>query len=606
MEYAKAKSACKQVIPSGSLLRETILKTMSVISRVVGGTLGPGGHPVLIERAEHGLPPIVTKDGVTVFRAIGFTDALSHCVMESARDASIRTASDAGDGTTTATILSEAFVRETFNFCAANPSVSPQLVVRKIQKLFEEVILPLIKNFSVKGNLETPEGRRRLEAVASISGNGDVELATAVMQCFDICGDDGNVTLVEGTGNSTYEVEKIEGYPIAMGYEESLQRFFPAFINRADLQQVHIEKPAVLLYFGRINDIQTLVPILSKIQEAWAGEYLRTPNVVLFATGFAESVIANLMNNWVSPGSINILPLLVPNNSPVHNAQRNFLDDVAAVTASVVYDSITNTLDMADLSGLGNIAEGDSVWEPLGVKSVEVSRYRSTIIGIADEDWLLRRAQEVSLQNAQAESQLDSLIIKERLAKLTGGIARLKILGSSNGETKERRDRAEDAVCAVRGAIKHGCTIAGGWMLAKIISTIRGSDDPIIQQIVIPAIIAPVDRLLTNGGVPSDEKIKIIANLLESSRNTRPTTMDEVEVYNVANGKFEKAVEAGLLDSAPAVTEALRNSISIATLLGTLGGAVVFPRDSDFEKSEATAAANWQRDANINPADERP
>lgn len=609
MEYNKVKSAIKQVIPRGKALSDKILDTMKTVSTVVGGTLGPGGHPVLIERQEHGLPPIVTKDGVTVFRAIGFSDAASQAIMEAARDASIRTASEAGDGTTTATVLSEAFVRNTYNFCSENKNVSPQVVVQTIQNMLSDLFLPEIEKTSIFGDLSTEDGRRRLKSVATISANGDTDLADAVIRCFDICGDEGNISLVESSGKNTYEVEKIEGYPIPMGYEESLQRFYPNFINRVDLQQIHLEKPIGIFYFGRINDIQTLMPLLEKIQDGMAGGYLKTPNVVVFATGFSESVLGNLMTNWVNTGSINVLPMLVPNNSPLHNAQRNFLDDIAAVFAGTVFDSVTNTLDNAEFQHLGNLAdlqEGDGtlVWGPMGVKMMEIGRYRSTVLGIADEDVLLHRAGEVAGQAKQTESQLESSIIRERLAKLTGGIAKLKIVGSSNGDTKERRDRAEDAVCAVRGAIKHGCVPGGGWMLARLAqlltqSKLEGIQQEIAIKIVYPSLLTPIQLLYSNSGHTAEESAKILHGLTANARDNHIIT------YNVLDRTWEQADQAGLLDSTPAVVESLKNAISIATLLGTLGGAIVFPRDGELERSESKSVEEWKRDTNMNPADER-
>jgi len=612
MQYNKVKSAVKQVIPRGDVLQSKILDTMAVVSNVVGGTLGPGGHPVLIEREEHALPPIVTKDGVTVFRAIGFTDATSQAIMEAARDASIRTASEAGDGTTTATVLSEAFVRNTYIFCKENRTVSPQRVVQAIQRLMQDVFLPKISKYAYRGDLTTPEGRARLRAVACISANGDQELADAVIKCFDTCGDEGNVNLVEASGQYAYEVSKIEGYPIPMGYEESLQRFYPGFINRPDLQQIHLENPVGIFYFGRINDIQTLMPILSRLQDAFAGEYLRSPNVVIVATGFSESVLANLMHNWSAQGSINVLPVLVPNNSPLHNAQRNFLDDLAAVFGATVFDSVTKTLDNFRFEDFGNIVEvtqengSGTVWAPKGVKWLEVSRYRSSVVGIADEEILLERAAVVSSQASQTESQLESSIIRERLAKLSGGIAKLRIVGSSNGETKERRDRAEDAVCAVRGAIKHGCTPAGGWMLAKLANTTlhyaSSELKDIAEKIVVPSLLAPVRLLYKNAGITDDEVEILIEKLMFLTDNV----LDRPETYNVLTKTWVYAEDVGLFDSAPAVVESLRNAISIATLLGTLGGAIVFPRDAQLERSESSAVDAWRRDTGMNPADERP
>lgn len=601
METPKTKSAAKIVTPLGAELRKKILATSRLVADIVGGTLGPGGHPVLIERSEAGLPPIVTKDGVTVFRSLALQDPTMHCIVESMRDASVRTATEAGDGTTTATVLADALLQGTLRFCEENPGVSPQRLTQDIKDLHAKVLTPVLASLKLRGDLSSPDGRRRLRGVAAVSTNGDMELADAVVDCFDICGDDGNVTLAEASGPPGVRKDRIEGFPIGIGYEQCCQRYYPSFINRADLQQVHIESPVFLLNFGRVNDIQVLRPILEKLQEAYQGEYLKTPNVVVVATGFSESVLAALAHNWAAVDSLNIYPLVVPMDSPIANAARNFMDDLAAVTGATVRDPETANVVDATFADLGNITLNDQgVWVPLGVKRFEASRYRSTIVGFCDEAKLLARHSVVLTQAKQAESELEATMLRERLAKLVGGIARLTITGSSNGELKERRDRAEDAICAVRGAIKDGCLPAGGWALMRLHSVLRDMDTP-AAELLCDALCAPLERLLSNAGLTDDEIDVVYHDLLNGTE--KPA---DAQIFDAANKTMVCADEVGLLDSYSAVAEALKNSVSIASLLGTLGGCVVFPRNSELEFAEARSAAEFDRMSKFNPADERP
>ncbi len=587
MEYNKVKSAAKQVITKSPRLQETVLKTMRTISDIVGATLGPGGQPVLIERFEHGLPAMVTKDGVTVFRAIGFEDAASHCVMETARDASIRTASEAGDGTTTATVLSEAIVRNIDSFCKRNPRVSPQKVVRHLEKTFRDCIAPAITELSRKASLETDEGRKLLHAVARVSANGDQELADAVIECFDVTGDEGNVTIIESNGPSHYEVEKIEGFAIGMGYEESCAKFYSKFINDIGRQLVSMEKPVFLLYHGRITEIQTLVPLMERVGHEWNMSKFKTPhNVVVVATGFSESVLANLAANFARPDTINVFPLLVPMSSQA-NGQMQFLQDVAAVTGATILDPLNAPIENADIDVLGP-----------GVDLFESSRFRSSIIGQADEGLVLARIEEIALALQSPESELDAIILRERKAKIAGGIAKLKVIGASNGELKEKRDRAEDAVCAVRGAIKHGCLPGGAWTLLKLCNVMP--HDPIIDNVLRTAFIEPFNRLLQNCGITdAAEAQAVLGPILEGIRDGKTV------VYDFLEQTHGDAFETGILDSTPAVREAIRTSVSIASQLGTMGGIVVFGRDKQLERDEAKATAAFLRDANSNPADER-
>lgn len=617
MQYQKVKSVAKQVTPKGQRLQNVVLLTMKTASDVVGATLGPGGMPVLIERQEHNLPPMITKDGVTVFRSLGFDDPAAHCVMEAARDAAVRTASEAGDGTTTATVLAEAIVRHASEFTKTNPRVSPQKVVRRLERAFRDVIEPTVRACSWAADFTTDEGRRLLHAVAKVSANGDVALADKVLECFDLVGDEGNVTIAEVSGPSAYEVERIEGFPVPMGYEECCGKYYGKFINDPANQRVLLDNPVFIVYHGRITEIQTIVSLMERIGTMWQsnGQCLEAVkhedgtfenvvktfenwdarhNVVVVATGFSESVLAQLAVNMGDAHSINVFPLLAP-QSPIANSQQKFLEDVAAITGARVLDPLNAPLDRASVDDLG--------WGE-GLRTFEAYRFRSTIIGNTNEEEIILRADQLKVQIETAESELDRILLQERLGRLTGGIARLKVIGASNGELKEKRDRAEDAVCAVRGAIKHGCLPGGGWMLLHLMAVLKGLNDPIVDGVLIPALFEPVARLLLNCGFDEAESRTILEPVIVSAGCGDPLAMPVV--YDALEGKHVNPFEGGILDSTPAVLEAIRNSISIASLLGTLGGTVVFKRDVELERQEARDTNAFLRDADsVNPADER-
>lgn len=595
MEYSKVKSVSKKIQTKGPSLEKTILSTMKIISDIVGGTLGPGGRQVLIERQEYALPPMVTKDGVTVYRALGFDDPAAHCVMEASRDAAIRTASEAGDGTTTATILAESIVRRTKEFCEQNKKVSPQKVVRRLERAFKEIIEPLINSLAYRADLSTSAGRDLLRNVAKISANGDTELSDSVMKCFDLVGDDGNVTIAEVNGPSHYEVERIEGYPVSMGYEDSCGKWFPKFINDQQTQRCLMERPVFLLYHGKITEFQSLLVILDLVWQNWQTNH-GPHNVVICATGFSESVLSMLAFNFPESTSLNVFPLLIP-QSPLPNGQLYFLQDLAAITGSKILDAISANLEHALPEDLG--------WS---VSSFECNRFRSNIMKLCpiedlrqrQEDTILLRVDELNGQIANANSDLERMFLEERKGKLTGGIARLKVIGSSNGELKEKRDRAEDAVCGVRGAIKHGALPGGCWTLMKVMNELKKQNDQIISDVLIPALYEPVASLFSNAGINEEETVAILEPILSRFKDGGSPL-----VYDILEGKHVDPIEGGVLDSTPAVLEAIRNSISIATLLGSLGGTVVFRRDLELERSEARDTTAWERDANRNEANER-
>ena len=591
MEYHKIKSVAKVVEVKGQGLTDKVLNTMGTVADIVGGTLGPGGSPVLIERQEYGLPNIITKDGVTVFRSLGFTDPVAHCIMEAARDASVRTANEAGDGTTTATVLANAIIKYTMQFCKANPSVSPQKVVRVLQKMYRDVVEPTIAANATQVGLEG-ETRDILYSVAKVSANGDDELAAAVLQCYDIVGDNGNVTIAEISGPSRYEVEAIDGYPMPVGYEDSCGRYYPNFINDAGTSQTKLENPLFFLYHGKVVDFQTLLPVLSDVNQHWE-QNGGSHNVVIVATGFSDQALGHMALNFPAAGTLNVFPLIVP-MSPLSNGQQGFLEDLAAITGAKIFDPISAPAETAKVEDLG-----------CGVSLFECGRFRSNIIGKRDEVLILERVDILQKQLDNAESRLEASILQERIGKITGGIAKLKVIGSSSGELKERRDRAEDAVCAVRGALKHGAAPGGGWLIHRIVAALLQrveNMDPgevqIVAQVLIMSLGAPVVRLLSNLGY-STQEISDIAG--KSAYHALTGNV----VFNGYTHEFEDAFAAGVYDSIPAVREAIKNSLSIASLLGTLGGAVVFPRDSEFERSEARDTADFNRNAGINPADER-
>jgi chaperonin GroEL len=221
-----------------------------------------------------------------------------------------------------------------------------------------------------------------------------------------------------------------------------------------------------------------------------------------------------------------------------------------------------------------------------GVQSFEMQRAKSTIVGFSDEESVFERADTLKVQAKSSNSLLDQSIIEERIGKLTGGIAKLTVVGSSYGEIREKKDRAEDAVRAVQGAIAHGCLPAGGWTLLSIGNILckKYEGDKIVEEILVPALQEPVYRLLSNIGFNEADAEKLFSEMLVDVKGVAPK---QAIIFDALHRKKVNAVESGLLDSTPAVLEAIRNSLSIATLLGTLGGCVVYHRDLELERRES-------------------
>ncbi|CAM6005493.1 unnamed protein product [Sphagnum balticum] len=450
-------------------------------------------------------------------------------------------------------------------------------------------LLPYIDKRSVK---VTEDSTRLLLNVATISANGEKDLAQAVMQCFEEVGygESSHVTIRELSGPSGYQVERIEGYPIPVGLEESSGKYFQSFINDQGAQRCYLENPKFIIFDGALTELTSLSGLFNgienKIQENPAENAKELKNIILVANSFSETVLSTLAFNFEQPGTLRIVPLRAP-MAQFMNAQTHWLADLAAFTNAKVF-GLKNQVSEATLEDLGS-----------GMTSFEGTRFRSTLSGNPDPVNIEFRADELKKQLKRAESKAESGWLEERIAKITAGIAKLTIIGSNSADIKERADRAEDAVCAIRSSITHG-VLPGGCRTMLDMALLLGEElkdkDP-AKEVLIPSLIAVFQRLLDNAGYHEDDSRAVLNRLIEN-RN---------EVYDLENHTFGDPMDLGLFDATKAVSEALRNSVEIAGVMAILGGIVVHPRDSEFERKEASLDEEWRKvssnpDAYQNPA----
>ena len=567
----KVKTPAKMFNSDLEQLESMVVKTIDKIDRIVGSSLGPGGRPTLIESELPGIPNKNTKDGVTIFRALGSADAYEHLIIEQTRDAAVRTVNEAGDGTTTATIIAAAFIKNLFRFCSVNRKYSPQKVTRQISKIVEDELIPQIKKAAIK---ITPKNKELLEKVATISANGDKEMAAAVIKAFEKVGygSASHVTIQELSGPSKYEVELIEGFPIEKGYEESIGKFHAAFINDQGHQRCVLEKPLFILFDGNVTDIVQVQDILNNIGQEYVSGKSEFKNVVIIAHKFGDQVLANFAFNFSNPNTINVVPLSTP-MFPMVNGQLHFLMDLSAFTGAKIFD-MNHPLSEAQPDDFGK-----------GMDKIEIYRFRTTIVGEPDGVNIEVRAGEIRTTIVQSESKIEKNILEERLGKLTSGIARLQIFGSSNGELKEKADRAEDAVCAVRAAINHGCLPGGGRILINLALSLQDNASPVVQEVIIPSLFSPFYRLLENAGYNTDEIQEILTKMIK----------DTNKIYDIENAEFGDFKKMGVFDAALAVEQSLKNAVSISSVMGTLGGIVAFPRDHQLENQDSRDSVNFQK-----------
>lgn len=577
MSVKKVKNASKIFVSDQDKIKKIIVQTMTEIANIVGSTLGPSGRVCLIESEHYGIPNKNTKDGVTVFKALGAEDPYKELIITQLRDAAIRTASEAGDGTTTATILATAFTKNLLSFCDRDKKFSPQKVVRILNQLKKDIMLPYIREASVHIDSENAD---LLYKVAKISANGDDEMAAAVIEAFELTGMTANshVTLQELSGPGGYRVDLVEGFPIGMGYEESTGKFHTAFINdQANLRCV-MDNPLFILFDGQVNDIVQFQDLFEKLGSAYANGDADYKNVVLVAHGFSESVITALAINFANPSTINIIPLVTPMDQ-LKDSRFHFLQDLSAFTGAKIF-GMHNSIRDAQPDDFGK-----------NMEKFESYRFRSTVVGQPDQMDIEMRAEVLKKQMEAPESKYAEIALKERLGKLTSGIAKLQIFAGSAGELKEKSDRVEDAVCAVRAAISHGALPGGCRVLtnlALIMNAYEGNENVkrVAQEVVAVSLLEPLLKLLDNAGY-NDEEVRVVVGKLTSNPNL---------VYNLEEQQFGTADELGLFDATKAVEQAIENSISIASVMGVMGGLIAFPRDHQLEREEASSEMQFRRD----------
>lgn len=573
----KPKSASKVIIPSGERLQSEVLTTLQHIAQIVGVTLGPGGKQVLIERPEINMKPIMTKDGVTVIKHLGYEEATKQLILEAARDAAIRTANEAGDGTTTATILSNSIAQAASAVIKENPKLSPQRIVREMQKLVP-YLLGKIESYKI--SITGENYNEVLLKVATLSANGDSELAEAIVEGLDLVGEEGDMTIVESQGQSKYEINRINGYTVERGYEESCRNFANGFINDKSGTMIVMDKPIFILYDGILNDMSQVFEPLTRLNEYFNLNRIESKSVVIAAHGFSEIVLGDLHTNWNHPqATIKMYPMLTPERA-IQNWRTNFLYDLQAYTGTPVFNPVDRPI--ADLNP-------QAIVENNRVTRFEASRYKTMIFANEDAEAIGIRVDELKLQREAPESEYELNDLNIRIGKLTSGIVRLVISGPSAGETREKRDRADDAWMAIKGAINHGAVPGGGYVLVRLAAdlTVLASKLPHnttrhALEIMAQAMLAPVETLYKNYGY-NDEEISLqLTSILNN----------DDQVFDVSEQEWVD--KHSLLDSLPAVSEALRNSISIASLLGTVGGIVAFKRDADSDKEEERLVRNFE------------
>ncbi|MBX3651073.1 MAG: chaperonin GroEL [Burkholderiales bacterium] len=515
--------------------RQKIVVGVNVLADAVKVTLGPKGRNVVLERSFGA--PTVTKDGVSVAKEIELKDKFENMGAQMVKEVASKTSDTAGDGTTTATVLAQSIVQEGMKFVAAG--MNPMDLKRGIDKAVTAVVGELKK-------LSKPcTTSKEIAQVGSISANSDAEIGKIIADAMDKVGKEGVITVEDGSGLES-ELEVVEGMQFDRGY------LSPYFINNAEKQQAILENPYVLLHDKKISNIRDLLPVLEQV--AKAGKPL-----LIIAEEVEGEALATLVVNNIR-GILKTCAVKAPGFG---DRRKAMLEDIAILTGgTVIAEEVGLSLEKVTLNDLGQ------------AKRIEVGKEETTIIdGNGDQKSIEARVKQIRAQIEEATSDYDKEKLQERVAKLAGGVALIKVGAATELEMKEKKARVEDALHATRAAVEEGIVAGGGVALIRArngIGKLKGDnhDQDAGIKIVLRAIEEPLRQIAANAG---DEPSVVVNKVVESKGNVG---------YNAATGEYGDLVEMGVLDPTKVTRCALQNAASIAGLILTTDAMVAeLPKD---------------------------
>lgn len=513
----------KQVL-FGNDARSRMVNGVNVLADAVKVTLGPKGRNVVLERAFGG--PTITKDGVSVAKEVELKDKFENMGAQMVKEVASKTSDNAGDGTTTATVLAQAIVDEGMKYVAAG--MSPMDLKRGIDKAVAAAIEQL-------HSLSKPTTTsKEVAQVGAISANSDHEIGDIIAEAMEKVGKEGVITVEDGKSLHN-ELEVVEGMQFDRGY------LSPYFINNPDKQVALLENPYLLLVEKKISNIRDLLPILEQV--AKSGRPL-----LIIAEDIEGEALATLVVNSIR-GVLKTVAVKAPGFG---DRRKAMLEDIAILTGGTVISSdVGLTLEKATLAELGS------------AKKVEVNKESTTIIdGTGKEDQIEARVKQIRAQMEETSSDYDREKLQERVAKLAGGVALIKVGAATEVEMKEKKARVEDALHATRAAVEEGVVAGGGVALIRAKQSIKDikGDNPEQDagiKIVLRAMEEPMRQIVRNAG---DEPSVVVDRVANGKGNFG---------FNAQTGEYGDMIEMGVLDPTKVTRTALQNAASVASLILT-------------------------------------
>ena len=523
-------------IKFGRTAREKMLHGVDILADAVKVTLGPKGRNVIIDKS-FGAPRI-TKDGVSVAKEIELEDKFENMGAQMVREVASKTNDIAGDGTTTATVLAQAIVREGNKAVAAG--MNPMDLKRGIDLAVAEVVKDLQANAK---KISTSE---EVAQVGTISANGDAQVGRDIAEAMQKVGNEGVITVEEAKTAET-ELEVVEGMQFDRGY------LSPYFVTNAEKMTAVLEDPVILLHEKKLSNLQAMLPILESVVQS------QRP-LLIIAEDIDGEALATLVVNRLR-GGLKVAAVKAPGFG---DRRKAMLEDIAILTGGqVISEDLGIKLENVTIDMLGT------------AKRVEITKENTTIVdGAGTKDDIQGRVGQIKAQIEETTSDYDKEKLQERLAKLAGGVAVIKVGGSTEVEVKERKDRVDDALNATRAAVEEGIVAGGGVALLRASAAMKSkginADQDAGIAIVRRALQEPVRTIANNAGA---EGSVVVGKILENSSLTFG--------YNAATGEYGDLVALGVIDPVKVVRTALQDAASVASLLITTEALIVeAPKDA--------------------------
>jgi len=508
----------------GTDARNAMLRGVDILANAVKVTLGPKGRHVILDKS-FGAPRI-TKDGVTVAKEIELEDKFENMGAQMVREVASKTNDNAGDGTTTATLLAQAIVREGAKAVAAG--MNPMDLKRGIDMAVTEVIADLAKKAKkIKTSAEVAQ-------VGTISANGEEEIGNDIAEAMQRVGNEGVIT-VEEAKTAESELEVVEGMQFDRGY------LSPYFVTNPDKMMADMEDPYILLHEKKLSNLQAMLPILEAVHQS-------SKPLVIIAEDVEGEALATLVVNKLR-GGLKIVAIKAPGFG---DRRKAMLEDIAVLTGGqVISEDIGIKLENVTLDMLGT------------AKKVSVSKENTTVIdGAGKKKEIVARVGQIKAQIEETTSDYDKEKLQERLAKLAGGVAVIRVGGSTEVEVKEKKDRVDDALNATRAAVEEGIVPGGGVALlraAQFIKVKGNNDDQAAGiNIIRRALQAPIRQIADNAG---DEGSVVVGDILNKNKADYG--------YNAQTGEYGDMIKMGIIDPVKVVRSALQDAASVASLLVT-------------------------------------